>query len=252
MMIAGYDFPKKHLFDFAEPDGEVRVEFRLVYQGPLPADKGDGGRSKYKHKIRKHFHIQLKELWGTHPDLVAQSSTLYVDRIIQDGDTLAGGMIPGDRYIYKVRPESNDPRAKSWVDHIADSHARLGGRFVPLINEASGFTCALDILFLRRDAPGGLIRKGAQGGDIDNRIKTLLDGLTQPSVVQDLGGMPIDASEDPFFVLLEDDSLITSIGITTDRLMVPQEQGEKMNDVYLVVHVKMVNPSIVFSGNRLV
>ena len=63
------------------------------------------------------------------------------------------------------------PNVKTWIEHIADDHERCGGRFVPLVSKAGGFTCALEILFLRRDNPGHII---SSGGDIDNRMKVYL------------------------------------------------------------------------------
>ena len=58
-----------------------------------------------------------------------------------------------------------------------------------------------------------------QGGDIDNRIKTLLDALSIPQANQiPSRDVPRD-DEDPFHCLLEDDNLITGIRITTDRLL---------------------------------
>lgn len=124
-----------------------------------------------------------------------------------------------------------------------------GNRFVPLVSEAGGFTCSLDVLFLRRDNPGSLIE---HGGDVDNRIKVLFDGLTMPIDVKQLGGFPIEPDEDPFFCLLEDDKLVTNISVTTDRLIIPQENEEDVNDVFLVIHVTVVDPSALFAGNRLV
>jgi hypothetical protein len=120
---------------------------------------------------------------------------------------------------------------------------------VPLVNQESDFTCSLQILFLRRGHPGDLI---ASGGDIDNRIKVLLDGLTLPDVTSDLDGLPIDADENPFFCLLEDDKLITSISVTTDRLLTPLKGNEKIHDVSLIIHVTVVNPRALFVGDRLV
>ena len=93
--------------------------------------------------------------------------------------------------------------------------------------------------------------KGADGGDIDNRIKVLFDGLKMPETVSDLGGLPLESDENPFFCLLEDDSLITSVTITTDRLLLERDSEEKRNDVYLIIHVTVLNPSALFAGNRL-
>ena len=209
------------------------MEFRLIYQGPLPAEKckekgafsGPVGRAKEKHQLRKYFHLQLRELWKQHPDLRRQAAE-----------------IPA--------PPSAPSGVKTWLEYIAEGHRRCNNnRFIPLISHAGGFTCSLSILFLRRDNPGNLI---TSGGDVDNRIKVLFDGLRMPIDVKELGGLTREQDEDPFYCLLEDDKLITSVSITTDRLIVPQRTDENINDVILVIHVAVVNPSQIFAGGRLV
>jgi len=218
----------------------------LIYKGPLKAEGKSGGNTRQKHEIRKEFHRQLVELWKQHPDLVQQSQ----QRFIRYTTPLNMISDPGPGVPQIAR--SDAPYAKTWVEHIADDHVKFGYRFVPLISTTGGFTCSLDILFLRRDNPGNLI---TDGGDIDNRIKTLFDGFKMPKFVRELGGYDVpDPGENPFFCLLEDDSLITKVAITTDRLLIPLDSnaGERLNDVHLVIHVTMSNPSAVFAGNRLV
>jgi hypothetical protein len=112
-------------------------------------------------------------------------------------------------------------------------------RFVPLIGERLATSCSLDILFLRRDAPGGLVK---HGGDLDNRIKVLFDALRMP---QNRGELPTSApetDEDPFYCLLEDDRFINGVTITTDKLLTPLEPNseERIHDVLLVICVKTV------------
>ena len=104
---------------------------------------------------------------------------------------------------------------------------------------------------MRRDDPGGIVKNG---GDVDNRLKVLVDGLRMPTEARELGSyQTIDpADEDPFYCLLEDDSLITGISVTTDRLIVPKEATEDINNVRLVIHVTVVNPIQLFAGGRLV
>ena len=220
------------------------MEFRLIYRGTLPAAGSGGARIKEKHTIRKHVHKQLRELWKQHPDLRELSKSKFV--VYTTPYNLVSHPGPGVRQIVPADPAS--PTAKTWLQHIADDHQRCGGRWVPLVSKAGGFTCSLNILFLRRDNPGNLI---ASGGDIDNRIKVLFDGLKMPDTVSDLGGIPLGPDEDPFFCLLEDDSLITSVSITTDRLLIPQESDENVHDVCLIIHATVLNPSALFTGNRL-
>jgi hypothetical protein len=222
------------------------MEFRLTYEGSLPAEGRAGGRTREKQLLRKHFHKQLRELWKQHPDLKRQTEERFYVRTTPENLVTYPG--PGVRQI--VRAIGNEPPdAKPWVEHIADDHQRCGGRFVPLVSKVGGFTCSLDILFLRRDNPGHLI---TSGGDIDNRIKVLFDGLKMPSTVPELGGLTLEADENPFFCLLEDDSLITSVSVTTDRLLVPCDFEERIHDVRLVMHITVLDPSALFVGNRLV
>jgi hypothetical protein len=202
----------RYIFDDAfDQRGGDMLEFRLIYQGPLHSD----GRTKEKHLIRKQFHGQLTELWRVHPFLswADKPHSVYGDR--------------------------------SYLQQLADQYARLGYRFVPLIqDDGKGriVTCELDILFLRRDNPGYLLLRG--GGDIDNRIKTLFDGLKMPDCLNDLGGFDNPAAdEDPFFVLVQDDKLITALNVTTDRLVLPPDRPQYPHDVVLIVHVtaKLMN-----------
>jgi hypothetical protein len=68
----------------------------------------------------------------------------------------------------------------------------------------------------RRDVPGSVI----SAGDLDNRIKTLVDTLRRPASIQELrGNEKPTAGEDPFFCLLEDDKLVTHLAVETDTLL---------------------------------
>jgi len=223
------------------------MEFRLLWQGPLRSeggsDLGPTGRAADKQVLRKHFHRQLRELWKLHPHLRRMTERDYV--------VLMPGVDPvWERTIVPAHGSlTKHPTAKPWIEHIADDHMRLGTRFVPLVSKMGGFTCSLDILFLRRDQPGSLVIKG---GDIDNRIKVLLDGLRMPDTLPEMGGIPLEAEENPFFCLLEDDALLTRVAITTDLLITPLATQESVHDVMLVITATVVNPSAIFAGGRLI
>jgi hypothetical protein len=192
-----------------EDEGAI-VEFRLIYRGPLPAQgSGTGGsRLDAKHAIRKQFHKQLRELWVQHSVLKS-----YMQENIDQGT--------GKRVSYAI---------------VTAAQYTIGAyHFLPLISRERGIGCSLDILFLRRDNPGNLIESG---GDLDNRMKVLFDGLRVPKYLAELADTEPDGSEDPFCVLLEDDTLITDVRITTDRLLTPQVDEEHIHDVHLVIHVK--------------
>ncbi len=91
--------------------------------------------------------------------------------------------------------------------------------------------CHLELLFLRREDPGAIVH----GGDLDNRLKTLFDGLRIPLAENEI---PDNIPEmKRIFCLTEEDSLITKINIETGRLLGPLQDGENENDVDLSIHV---------------
>jgi hypothetical protein len=117
--------------------------------------------------------------------------------------------------------------------------------FLPLVRENLWMTCRLDILFLARTEPMGLVTRG---GDIDNRIKVFIDALRIPSKNE----LPPDAvpteNEKPFYCLLEDDKLITGFSVDADKLLDAPRAGEKESDVRLVVDVSIKISKVVWAN----
>ncbi len=191
--------------------------FRLKYDGPL-LSSGGASRVENKHQIRKKIHKQLSVLWEEATPL----KKLGGSNSSVDGQTEA-----------------------VW---LAEKFSIEGFHFVPLVNDLWKLVCNLDILFLRREAPGKLVNSG---GDIDNRIKTLFDALRVPSGLSEIGeGAKADHNEDPFYCLLQDDSLITGFRVTTDRLLTPADSDKVKDNVSLVITVKVI-PSQVGIGTVL-
>jgi hypothetical protein len=108
----------------------------------------------------------------------------------------------------------------------------IGGfTFAPLVSAKIHFVAEIEILMLRPEAPGAII---TQGGDIDNRIKTLLDSLKVPEPnALPPGATPLP-DQSPFFCLLEDDNLVTKLSVNTDRLLEPVQNA---SEVVLLIHV---------------
>lgn len=186
------------------------MQFRLTYEGKLLSN----GNATHKHEIRKAFHPQLKRLWEITPSL---SEMTYPALKLVD--------IKRTHFLRRT-------------EHLAEQFARNNYNFVPLVTgDLNVSYCGLNILYLRRDPPGSVVNRY---GDIDNRIKTLFDALQIPPGKNDLGGydMP-DESERPFYVLLEDDRLITHVSVETDTLLEPVNGAFDMNDARLVVTVKI-------------
>jgi hypothetical protein len=175
------------------------MEFRQVYRGRLPA-AGDDKRVREKHQIRKALHPQLKMLWQTDQRL----------------------------------------RMPNVNHHQLEGHllqTKFGYRFLPLVSNYFNVVCGLDILFLRRDEPGNLLKGG---GDIDNRLKVLFDGLRMPHNQGEVGGVTPSEDENPLYCLLQDDRLATELKVTTDRLLTPLETEQDQNDVELIIHVRTI------------
>jgi hypothetical protein len=176
------------------------VEFRLTYRGPLKTRKATTKADRQT--IRRGFHSQLKTLW-LQENLAESRKFIDPDREIFDGD------------INLVR--------------------QCGlFKFAPLVSQAPGWhaVCSLNILFLRPSEPGQLI---GHEGDLDNRIKTLLDTLRMPTKDEIETSDRPSSEEHPFFCLLEDDALVTELKITTDRLLTPTDR----NCVELVIGVRV-------------
>lgn len=175
-----------------------------MYQGPLPGSGNSSRHAPEKHRIRKQLHKQLAVLWQSHPMLA----------------------------IFQTRFVSPDPRRKSFLDDNAIH--RHGFQFLPLVNERFDQVCSLDILLLRRERPGSLI---TEGGDVDNRIKTLFDALSIPESHSGLTLPELD--ETPFYCVMEKDKLVTQVKVTGDRLLIPPQTPEPQNYVHAVIQVQI-------------
>jgi len=172
------------------------VEFTLCYRGPLLATTRSNTRKDHKHDdLRKHFHLQLRALWQQQP---LSSHKEFID--------------PGSdgNIIHAVEPFQFVATVSSKLQMVAD----------------------LSLTMLRPEPPGRIV---TQSGDIDNRLKTLLDALKVP-VRDELPSKaaPPESGEPLFFCLLEDDNLITSLDIRTDRLL----DAANPSEVLLLLHVK--------------
>ena len=109
-----------------------------------------------------------------------------------------------------------------------------------MVTEEMDFYCAVEILFLRSGSKKALLNQG----DLDGRLKTLLDALSKPDDNQGYDNRAIGKStQNPLYVLLENDRQITKISVETDTLLEsvsttnPESYGA--NDVRLVISVSL-------------
>jgi len=156
-----------------------RMRFVLTYTGPLASN----GSPKEKHLIRRALLPQLKRQWDIDPALnnIAHSGSR---------DTPGQGTRLGD---------------------IARRFTKAGFHFVPLVSKEFNLVCHLQITLLRNEEPGNVLQTG---GDIDNRLKTLFDSLSVPAHEDQIRKLAPIAGEDPFYCLLEDDSLEIELATT--------------------------------------
>jgi hypothetical protein len=194
----------RHVLERMPDEQGNDVKFRLVYDGPLPpADRAPRG---LKHQIRRQFHPQLRHLWMEHPALARQM---------------------------KVKSETLNYRP---VDLIANAYARPPFRFVPLVRTANQLACRLEILVLMRKEPYQVF-SGDERGDLDNRIKTLIDGLRMPRQQTEMKDVSPTEDEDPLFCLLEDDKVVYEFAVQADRLLVPPRENQPERDVVAIIGV---------------
>ena len=195
---------------------EVPLRFRLTYEGelrPTQRDPRDGQHDRlgaHKQDIRKAFHVQLRELWRTNK---------FLRDIKVDPKRHFGPNVPPVATIDAFASPGRMPLAEA----LADRYQQFGFKFVPLVREELSLLCSLRILFLRRDAPGSAL----YAGDIDNRLKTVIDALRRPRSPNELQDVPPpSADETPFYCLLEDDSQVTHFEVETDTLLNPMTDSD--------------------------
>lgn len=203
------------------PYGLPLMKFTLTYEGELRAKDN----SERKWEIRRQLHPQLQELWATNPTLVQVRRNRLVPKT---GYWLIEGHHSLDNQIATQRHARTDDLSRNDID-LCEPIAKADRRFWPLVRESFALTCALRILFLRKEEPGRLY----QGGDLDNRLKTLFDALSIPNENQIISDATI---ADPIYCLLEDDRLITRIDVDTHRLLAPAQSASK-HEVKLIIEV---------------
>ncbi len=230
------------------------MRFTLVYDGPLPAQNSHNGRNELKHRMREVFHRQLAELWSERRSLrdpleiwrryparrdiwlkLASPEMSHRDIIEAAQEDIARAIHTTGESSWRFRTDSLHNLGWTVEAGIIVPFRRGPFTFFPLATKRWDLVCDLSILFLRAEAPGALFPNTR--GDLDNRLKVLFDALTMPEHDNQLptNAAP-DSTQDPFFCLLEDDKLITSFHVDSERLLDEPPGG---NRVKLVVRVTM-------------
>jgi hypothetical protein len=181
------------------------MQFRLIYEGQL---RGQATKDEAKHWIRMHLHPQLEQLWHQVP-LVHRREFLRFQ----------GG--PNETGVY---------------EHVS------GVTFCPIVTERLRLVAGLHVLLFRREEPGHLL---SQSGDIDNRVKVLVDALRVPSV-DEVRRANIDpaTAPNPIHCVLKDDTLLTSVAVETERLLT----NGKIEEVLAVITITVKATSLTFDN----
>lgn len=195
----------------SDPDVEDGpVEFTLLWTGPLKATQNDPKEGSavltrhwsLKHQMRLSFSGQLKRQWESVPFLAN------------------GGQrdLAGSPYN---------------VEAVARANTIPPWSFVPLVSHAANRVACIEIILLRRDDHG----ESVWSGDLDNRLKTLIDALRMPTANDNYANITPGDGESPLYVLLQDDKLLTGVSVQTGRLLdVPNNDDKSW--AHLVINVK--------------
>lgn len=215
------------------------VKFTLTYDGPLPSS-GNKAKNRTKWEIRERLHPQLKDLWSTHPALRAVEDNRHFPK--QGGTALrqVHHQHPGPVWNMEWAP----PEKPDILD-LCEPINKHGAWFRPLVRESYALHCGLKVLFLRKEKPG----KVYQGGDLDGRIKTILDALTMPQHKEQVFGQngeqtPIYGEQTPIYCLLEDDSLVSGISVESERLLTDQNHTGDFVKLTIEVDVRVRQATI--------
>jgi hypothetical protein len=175
------------------------MQFRLLYEGPIaPRQRINVGDV---HKIRMALHPQLRALWGYKP------------------------------LSYNIHHLRESARS----GEVAILERCNNVLFAPLVTQKNNLACELSIALLRQQPPGKLL---GEGGDIDNRLKTLLDALRMPNRAKaQQAQIETRPDDDPIHCLLQDDALVTKVSVETDRLL---RHADDQFDLVAIIQVRVI------------
>ena len=207
------------------------MKFTLTYDGPLPSS-GNKGKNDAKWTIRKTFAPQLKDLWVTNPALQQVMDNRHFPKS-------GGAQLIQVHHKYPgpvVRPPQ-EPVPREFLD-LCEPIPKHSAWFLPLVRESFALHCGLKIQFLRQEPPG----KVYQGGDIDGRIKTLLDALTMPQHVEQV--LEQNVRSNPIYCLLEDHFMVSGLQVESERLLTDQTQSADFAKLFIEVDMRVRQATI--------
>jgi hypothetical protein len=195
------------------------MELTLTYRGPLKATQRDPRSDssqptkhrELKHRIRLSFHRQLKRFWNQDKFLLSNQSV-------------------SQPKPYHVSSLANANKIGDW-------------QFVPLATKELELACDLDIHMLRMDHNSDK----AFSGDIDNRLKTIIDTLRIPNNNDGYSDFVPAIPDNPLYCLLEDDKIVRKISVSTDVLLDNDDDAD-ISYVNLYISVKITPKRLIFNN----
>jgi len=186
------------------------MELYLKYEGILKSNADP----KEKHRLRKHFHSQIKRFVESDEHLKNKKCWQLESFLKQDPNEMNAISKKGDFY------------------------------FASLISSKLHLLAEINHTILWHDLPGQIIGQG----DIDNKLKTLFDALSCPPHESQITGLKPENGEEPFFCLLEDDKLIQNVNIRTHTLL---ENNVDKRDIFVLIHVQSKATRLVWGNMGL-
>lgn len=135
-------------------------------------------------------------------------------------------------------------QSQDWLKNEGSFHACTehdGWHFASAVSSAVGLYGEVDILILRPQPPGSIVSKQ---GDLDNKLKTLIDALTVPTLqqVRELQRLGLQAPQGLMHCAFSDDNLISRLSVTSDRLLC--DMSERRSIAVINVTLKVGKPCI--------
>jgi hypothetical protein len=208
------------------------VKFTLTYDGPLPPS-ANKPKNQDKWDIRRKLDPQFRDLWSSHPALRFVAENRHFPKTGGTTLTQVHHLHPGP-IIPKAQLAGPEPE----VLDLCESIEKFGAWFCPLVRESYALHCGLKVLFLRKEPPGKIY----QGGDIDGRIKTLLDALAMPTHREQI--LEVTKQTEPIYCLMENDSLVSGLQVESERLLTDQTHQKDFVSLIIEVDVRIYQPAI--------
>ena len=215
----------------------ISMEFRLSYRGELLRSQHGqrGKRTREKHALRLEFHRQLADLWKRDPRLSSIDPEQLKDVVTHS--EVFRGRFDVQRNAEKHIPLYEDTPLRGFLYQ----RPFRGYRFIPLVTGVMHADCRLEITISRSLRRGTIL----YAGDLDGRLKVLLDALSMPLQKSDLP-CGVTGGDEICFCLLEEDVMVTDLCIESKQLLGEDPAGH-VAEVEIDV---IVRPVIQMLGTR--